>query len=727
MKALESLAALPFSGIGRRPDVVLAVMMACIVSMLIIPMPTVILDALIAVNIAAALIILLVSLFAKNALEVSTFPSLLLITTLFRLGLNVSTTRGILSQDNAGDVVKAFGNFVLQGDVVVGMIIFLVITLVQFLVIGKGAERVAEVGARFTLDAMPGKQMSIDAALRSGAYTEEEAQEKRDELGRASQLFGNMDGAMKFVKGDAIAGLIITALNLVGGFMIGAMRNGMELAEALETYSILTIGDGLVSQIAALLITLASGVLVTRVEAKNKEHNLGHTLKDEVLGNPKVLGIGAVLMIALALVPGLPFMPFMFCAFCVGALAVSGHFLPLLAKQKKPKTLTQVRHAQFKKNLDSKIRQAKEQKSLADRMSPSVVPLGIDIDPVLSAALGFDNEEDDDETELMSVYIPQLRDALYLETGVRFPGVRVRPHVGNLGKGTFVVRVNDVPVLREQVPTEQLLATSNPDSLRRLGVEAATGKHPISRARMALIKAEDREVVEAAGIAVWNPSGIVALHVASVLRRRAKDFIGLQEVSDMIAKMDKAYPALVKEVIPKVCTVPQLVNVMRRLVDERVSIRDLKTILEAMGEHGTRDGDALFLTEKVRSALAAQLAHAHAGLSGRLSVLLLEPMIEDTIASSISHNTHGKVLTLEPTICRSVINAIARALQPMVQQGIRPVILTNSEVRRFVRKLIEVDLPTVAVLSFDELPADLSVQPMGRASIEDEQEVAEAA
>ncbi len=726
MKALDP-AALPLASIGRRPDVVLALMMAFIVSMLIIPLPTMILDALIAVNIAAALIVLLVALFAKNALEVSTFPSLLLITTLFRLGLNVSTTRGILAHADAGEVVKSFGNFVLQGDVIVGMIIFLVITLVQFLVIGKGAERVAEVGARFTLDAMPGKQMSIDAALRAGSLTDDEAQEKRDDLSRASQLFGNMDGAMKFVKGDAIAGLIITALNLVGGFLIGSFRHGLEFADALETYSILTIGDGLVSQIAALLITLAAGMIVTRVEDKDKEKNLGYSLKEELLGNTKVLTIGAGLMLCLALVPGLPFLPFMFCALGVGTLAASGHFIPMMKQNQKPKTLTQVRHAQFKKNLDSKIKQAKEQKSLADRMSPSVVPLGIDIDPELSLALGFDDEEADDDTELMNVYIPQLRDALYLETGVRFPGVRVRPHVPNMAKGSFIVRVNDVPVLHEQVPTERLLATSNPDNLKRLGVTALTGKHPISRARMSLISPDDRAVVEAAGVAVWNPAGIVALHVASVLRRRAKAFIGLQEVSDMIAKMEKAYPALVKEVIPRVCTIPQLVNVLRRLVEERVSIRDLKTVLEAMGEHGTRDGDTLFLTEKVRAALAAQLAHAHAGMSGRLSVLLLDPMIEDTIASSISHNAHGKVLSLEPGICRSIINSVARALQPMVQQGVRPVILTNSEVRRFVRKLIEVDLPTVAVLSFDELPPDLTIQPMGRASIEDDEDVAAAA
>ena len=715
---LKMLAALPISGLTRRPDIVLALMVSAIVAMLIIPLPTFMLDGLIAINIAAALIVLLVALFAAKALDVSTFPTLLLMTTLFRLGLNVSTTRGILAHGDPGDVVTAFGEFVVQGDIVVGMVIFLVITLVQFMVIAKGAERVAEVGARFTLDAMPGKQMSIDAACRSGAISEEEAQDRRDELQRASQMFGNMDGAMKFVKGDAIAGLIITAINLVAGISIGTLRLEMDTGAAIETFCILSVGDGLVSQISALLVTLAAGILVTRVEAKNKDENLGFSLKREILGNTKVLNIGAGLMLVMAIVPGLPAIPFVMCAGFVLSLNVSNMFLMLLTKKaKSPGQATLARQLVFKEKLDRKVEEAKKQKSLADKLSPSVVPIGIDLDPKLSEYLNFESEDQDDDNELLSIYIPQLRDALYLETGVRFPGVRVRPMVKTLPEFSFMVRINDVPVMQERIQPDFLLATSAPENLRRLAINARPIQHPISKAKMSLIEKNEKEVVEASGVTVWNAAGMVALYVAGVLRKKAKGFIGLQEVSELIERLEKAYPALVKEVVPKVTSVPQLVNVLRRLVDENVSIRDLKSIVEALGEFGTMEGDGLFLTERVRSSLSGQLAYAYAGLENRLPVVLLDPMIEETIESGIVRTAHGQMLSLEPEIAREIVQTIAGALQPMVAQGKRPVILTNPDVRRFVRKLIETDLPSAAVLSYDELPPDLTIQPMGRAEL----------
>ncbi len=716
---LKALAALPIGGLARRPDIILALMVSAIVAMLIVPLPLFLIDGLIAVNIAISLIVLLVALFAAKALDVSSFPTLLLITTLFRLGLNVSTTRNILSHAEAGEVVTAFGKFVVQGDLVVGMVIFIVITLVQFLVIAKGAERVAEVGARFTLDAMPGKQMSIDAACRSGSITEEEAQDRRDELTRASQMFGNMDGAMKFVKGDAIAGLIITAINIVAGIVIGVFRLHMDLGSAAQTFCILTVGDGLVAQISALLITLASGILVTRVESKDKNENIGFSMKREILGNAKVLNIGAGLMLVMAIVPGLPAIPFVACAAFVFSLNVSNMFLPILMKRakKNPGTTTIARQLAFKEKLDKKVEEAKKQKSLTDKLSPSVVPIGIDIDPKLSEYLDFIDEEQDDDNELLSIYIPQLRDALYLETGVRFPGVRVRPQMRTLPEFTFVVRINDVPVLQERIAAGHLLATASPEKLQRLAINAKPIQHPISKAKMSLIEESQREVVEAAGITVWNAAGMVALYVAGVLRKKAKGFIGLQEVSELMERLEKAYPALVKEVIPKVATIPQLVNVLRRLVDENVSIRDLKTIVEALGEFGTMDNDGLYLTEKVRSSLSGQLAYAYAGLENRLPVVMLDPIIEDTISSGIVRRAQGQTLSLEAEIVRQIVQTVAAALQPMVAQGKRPVILTNPEIRRFVRKLVETDLPSVAVLSYDELPLDLTIQPMGRATL----------
>jgi type III secretion protein V len=696
--------------------VIVALFAAALVGMMIIPLPASILDILLASNIALSVLILVVNLFAPEALSVSSFPSLLLLTTLFRLGLNVSTTRLVLTKGDAGEVVAAFGKFVLQGDLVVGLVIFLIITLVQFLVIGKGAERVAEVSARFTLDAMPGKQMSIDAALRNGALTEQEAQQKRDDLGRESQLHGAMDGAMKFVKGDAIAGLVITALNLCAGFVIGVLRRKMTLAAAAETYSVLTVGDGLCAQIPALLITLSAGILTTRVAPREKNQTLGHSLRSELLSNPKVLGIGAGLCSIVALVPGLPTMPFLVIACGLGGLAAK----TLRAKAGTESATAQGRALAFKRKLEDKVKEAKAQRSVGDNVVPSVVPISIELEAELARSLGFDNPSACEDTELVGVLMPQLRDALYLETGVRFPGVRVLSGAPGLAVGQCQIRIKDVPVSRETIPIDKLLAVASPAQLKRLGVDAVPGKHPLSGAEVSLVGLEHKDLLEASGIAVWTASGVIALALARVLRRRARDFLGLQEASDLMDRLDKAYPALVKEVVPKAITLPQLVDVLRRLVDEGVSIRDLKTIVEALGEAGPYENDGVALTEMVRAALSRQIAHAHAGLTGRLPVVLLDPMIEDAVRGGIRSTRGGACLALEPEINRAIVRSTLQTLRPVVQAGLRPVILTSAEVRRFVRKLLETDLPEVSVLSFEELPGELTIQPMGRVVVRDE-------
>ena len=708
----QSLAALPFiRGIFRRADIALAIGVCLIAGLLIIPLPTLILDVLLSLNIAGSVLLLLIALFAKKAIDVSTFPSLLLITTLFRLGLNVSTTRGILAHADAGHVVKAFGQFVVQGDVVVGTVIFLVITIVQFLVIAKGSERVAEVAARFTLDAMPGKQMSIDAALRNGAIDDQEAEDKRKELGRESQMFGNMDGAMKFVKGDAIAGLIITALNLVAGFIIGVMRHEMLMTDAMEVYSILTVGDGLVSQVAALFVTLAAGVLVTRVEAKDPKANLGISMRRELLANSTALYIGAGLCIMLGLIPGLPFIPFLVIAVALVAIGV----METMFKLQDALALDSPA-AKFEEHLERKVKDAEKQKAVTDRLAPTVVPVTVELDPHLSRTLGFESDEAPTEfNQLVDVFIPQLREALYLETGVQIPGIQVRPCNPNLPRGGYLVKIKDVPVLNGEISLEQILAMATPKQLLRLGVDADEGEHPINRSPVALIAAGDKKVVEASGIAVWEPAGTVALHVASALRRRVKAFVGIHEMDALVSRLEKAYPTLVREVVPKVVTLSQLVEVVRRLVDEHVCVRDLKTILEALAEHSAYSDDGLYLTEQVRAALSEQIAYQHAGDKQRLHVLLLDPIIEETIAENIVTGPMGTSLCMEPELCASIIESIMDAMAPMLEAGHRPVVLTASRIRRFVRRLLESELPGASALSFEELPPDLVVQPVGRA------------
>jgi len=695
----------PLRLVERRPDVLLALVLGAVVSMLIVPFPPFVLDGLITVNIALSLVVLLVALFAVSVLEVSSFPTILLICTLFRLGLNVSTARGILARGDAGELVDAFGAFVVQGDIIVGLVSFAVVTLVQFMVIAKGSERVAEVAARFTLDAMPGKQMSIDAALRNGAITDAEAETKRQELGRTCQMFGNMDGAMKFVKGDAIAGLIITVINLVGGLSIGVLRNGLTAAEAMDVYSTLTIGDALVAQVSALLVTLAAGVLVTRVDGKSK--NLGFSIKDELFGHTRALNVGAALMGLLAFVPGFPALPFLICAALTATWSFGRGFVPALLSEESET---------FEDELERSLQAVQQQQAAAERLTPSVVPITLDLSEDLSESLGF-GDGADDATELVSLHIPQLRDALYLETGVRFPGIRVRPSAPGLEAGMFRLRVNDVPVLEEHLPADRWLATAPPSELERLAVDSQPIEHPVSKVVMSLVTPKDRAVIEASGITVWDTSGIIALYTASALRARATAFVGLQEVGELVERLEGAYPLLVREVVPKVATLRQLVDVLRRLVEEHISIRDMKTIVEAIGEHGERGLEPVWLTERVRGALGAQLAHSFAGLDKRISVVLLEPAIEDTVEAAIHSTRDGLMLSMDHDVCREVLFSIAEALEPAVASGQRPVVLTHSRIRRFVRRILETELPHVAVLSFDELPGDLAVQPLGRAAL----------
>ena len=710
MKSLTVSLQLALTVLARRSDVAFAIGVAMIAALLVVPLPTVLLDILIAVNIGFATLLLIVALMSHRALDISTFPALLLVTTLFRLGLNVSTTRGILADANAGEVVKAFGGFVLRGDVVVGSVIFLVITIVQFLVIAKGAERVAEVAARFTLDAMPGKQMSIDASLRAGAYSEEEAQQKRDELNRQCQLFGNMDGAMKFVKGDAIAGLIITVLNLVAGFIIGVARYDMPLEGALQTYSVLTVGDGLVSQIGALLVSISAGILVTRVESPDDRSNLGQDFKSEVLSRPKVLMVAAGLMMVLGAVPGLPFIPFVTMGLILSAFVL----LPALSSEPEAATDTDSQQ----QALAPANRPKPDGASDGDDPAPWVSPVILEVGGGLSRKLGF-RRDDTEGGELLDILIPQMRQALFLETGVQFPGVRLRTFSTIAPRTGFVIIIKNVPVFEQEINADKLMALTPPDRLQRLGVTAEETQHPMGGEPVALIDPADQRVVESSGAQVWNPAGVIALHLSCVLRDEAPSFLGIQEVSKMLKRLEKAYPDLVSEVVPKVLGVAKLAEVLRRLVDEGICIRDLKTIIEVVAEHGPYESDPAALSELVRGGLAKQIAHRHAGMSNRLPVVLLDSLIEDTIESGIQQTVRGSILCIEPELARSIVVSVAHALDPVVRRGTPPVILTSSRLRRLVRKIIEVDLPDVPVLSFEELPSKLLVQPIGRAVMTD--------
>ncbi len=710
------MAYLSYFGLGRHPELLLAIGIGGILGLLVVPVPVTVLDVLLATNMAFAGLILAAVLLSERPLSISTFPTLVVISTLFRVGLNVSTTRSILSFGTAGDVVFAFGQFVAHGDFATGFVVFLVLTLVQLMVIGKGAERVAEVGARFALDAMPGKQMSIDAAIRGGAITEEEAEARRAELNRESQFYGAMDGAMKFVKGDAMLGIVVTALNLIAGLAVGVFRFDMTFIGAVETFALLTIGDGLVSQMPSLLVALSAGVITTRVASRVPHHDLGRTLGAELISNPKVLALAGGFAIAVGLIPGMPTLPF---AAVGGAVALGAGLLRWRPSTFGPVAAETGDESGLEHAFAERRKMAAAQKAVSDQLAPTVPVLGVDLGDELSTRLGFGRGQDD-RTALMVDWIGQVRDAVFGETGVRLPGVRVKSFVPGLGPNQAVFRVKDVPVSTAAVRPARAFAFASTDELRRLGVDAEPADNPVSAAPASTFDPHLTVHVRPAGIQVLCEAGVVAIHLLQVARRHLFELIGLQETAESLARLEKVCPELVRELVPKVVTVAQLRDVLRQLVRERVSIRDLKSILEGLGEHGAHIADIVTLTEHVRRCLSLQLTHQLAGPSLRLGVVVLEPVVEAMIEDAIVTVPSGGYLALEPELQSALLQGIAKAFQPIQRTGVAAVLITRARIRHYVHALLEVQgsLSSISVVSYDELRNDLIIQPLGCVRVE---------
>jgi type III secretion protein V len=635
-------------------DAVLAGIVIAVVALMIVPLPTWLLDLLIASNIAGSVVILLVSLYVSEALKIASFPTLLLITTLIRLALNVSSTRLILLQADAGEVIRAFGTFVVRGNYVVGAVIFLILTIIQFIVIAKGSERVAEVGARFALDAMPGKQMAIDAELRSGAIDGAEARARRRSLVRESQFYGAMDGAMKFVKGDVIASLLITVVNILGGLAIGVGQKGLEPVAALKRYGLLTIGDGLVTQIPALVIATGAGVLVTRVASEEADTPLGAELASQLFGQPQALRVGSFFVLLLALVPGLPTLPFL----VIGALL-------LLGSRARTKTLRSTKE----RALNEPAQRRTSGGGAELRFVPVVTPWGLDVSSDLA---GFE----DDDVRGSEVRRPGLRSAL---TAVR----------------EIVFRDLGVPL-----PAGRLLAN---DQLPSRHVVLSIHEVP---ARVFAIPSEivDNQIAE-----------YVVGQALAVLQGRAVDFLGIAETQSLLDELEQIAPATVRQVVPKPVAVTLLADVLRRLAEERVNIRDLRAILEALALVGNSERDPLNLAEFVRSQLRRPLTHALTQGARELSVVLLEPQIEEAVRSAVSRTPAGSFLTLAPAAARDIVSAVRRAVPPGSEAPL--VVLTQPDIRRFVRKLLELDLREARVVSYAELLPEVAIRPVGRASL----------
>ncbi|HVJ93496.1 MAG TPA: flagellar biosynthesis protein FlhA, partial [Labilithrix sp.] len=620
----------------------LALLVISVVAMMIVPLPTWLLDVLIATNLSISVAVLLVVLYVPDALAVATFPTILLLTTLFRLALNVSSVRLILLQANAGEVIRAFGHFVVRGNYVVGGVIFLVLTIIQFIVIAKGSERVAEVGARFVLDAMPGKQMAIDAELRSGAIDGNEARRRRRMLSRESQFYGAMDGAMKFVKGDVIASLVITVVNILGGLAIGVGQKGMSAVDALKRYGLLTIGDGLVSQIPALVLSTAAGVLVTRVASEDPDTPLGEELARQLFGMPKALRVASGFVLLLSLVPGLPGPPFL-------VLAAALFFIA---------------RARTRQISRSEQRDATEPRPVAPTggrrteipFVPIVVPWSIEVSEDLAGAL--DDARDDEHRQGLRSEALALRERLFAELGVPLPAPRVRVAAG-LPPRHAVISLFEVPARLMPLPEGT----------------------------------DDLEVVR-----------LVTETATELLRGRAGDFLGLAETQRLLDELEQFAPATVRNVVPKPVSLTLLTDILRRLLEESVSIRDLRAILEALASVATTEKDPLTLTELVRGQLRRALTFKLTRGATHLGVVLVDATIEDTIRRAIQRTPAGAFLTLAPAAARDVVAALRRAAsEATAQTSSPPVFLTQPDIRRFMRKLLETELPDVTVVSFAEL------------------------
>jgi type III secretion protein V len=641
----------------KHADLLLAGAVVAIVAMMVVPLPTPLLDLLLSVNIAAAVTLLLVSLYVGEALKFATFPTLLLLTTLFRLALEISATRLILLRADAGEVIHAFGSFVVAGNLVVGAVIFVILTVVQFIVISKGAERVAEVAARFTLDAMPGKQMSIDAELRAGHIDAREARARRAALARESQLFGAMDGAMKFVKGDAIAGVIVLAVNVVGGLVIGVLQRGLDVGAAARVYTVLTIGEGLVAQIPALLVSTAAGIIVTRVasdEDGGGASHLGRDMARQLLAQPKALAIAAGMLALLAVVPGLPALPFLALAAALGAVAWRLLRAPAAAAGEPAGDAA-----------------APARPGAPAPLVPMLTPIAVEVSAELGALLGPVGAKD--EGAFAGEVVPRARERLFAELGLALPVVRLRPGAEGLAGGAFVLRLNEVPLARGEIARADL-ATAG----ARLGDE------------------------------------IVAL-----MRRYGHELLGVQEAQALLDGLERTHPALVREVVPKLVSPVLLADVLRRLVEEGVSLRNLRDILGALAEWAPHERDPVVLAEHVRAALRRAITFRHVRPGGVLPAYLLDGLIEDTIRDAIHKTPTGSYLALEPQLSRDIVGAVTRALGPdLAAGGALPfVLLTNAEIRRYVRRLVETVHPDLAVLSYQELAPEAEIRPLGRISI----------
>ncbi len=668
-------------------DMIIAFVVVSVVIMIIIPVPKGIMDFLLTLNITLSLIILLISMYINQPLQFSIFPSLLLLTTLLRLSLNISTTRLILRDADAGQVIRAFGDFVVGGDAMVGFIIFLIIVVIQFIVITKGAERVAEVAARFTLDAMPGKQMAIDADLNAGLIDEAEARERRKSIERAADFYGAMDGASKFIKGDAIAGIIIILIDISGGLIIGIVRRGMDFLSALSTYTLLTVGDGLVSQIPALLISTSAGIIVTKTAS---DTNLGSEILRQLLSQPKVMFLSAGMLAALGLVPALPQLPLNTLAIL---LVISGSAIRRAARREEADMGEEVQPEYIEE-----MRKPENVMSLL-KVDPIEVEFGYAIIPLADVNQGGD----------LLDRVVMIRRQIALELGMVVPIIRLRDNI-QLNPSQYRIKIKGIEVSEGELVMDGFLAMDPGTADGE--IDGTDTTEPAFGLPAKWIKEEERERAELLGYTVVDPPTVISTHLTETIKSHVHELLGRQEVKKLVDNLKENYPTLVEELIPKQMTFGEVQKVLANLLKEGVSIRDLVTIFETLADYApvTRDPD--MLTEYVRQSLARTISKKFV-TGKRAKVVTLDRDLEERIMNSVQQTEQGSYLTLDPAVTKEIMNSLTKQMDLFNQLGEQPIILTSPMVRLYFKKLTEQFAPGLIVLSYNELDPGIEIQSMG--------------
>lgn len=663
-----------------------------IVVMMIVPLPSMVLDLLIAVNITGAVLILLVSLSVTRPLDFAVFPSLLLIATMFRLALNVSATRLVLLDGFAGKVIEAFGHFVVGGSLVVGLVIFVILVVIQFVVITNGAGRVAEVAARFTLDAMPGKQMAIDADLNSGLIDEDEARRRRHEVSAEADFYGAMDGASKFVKGDAIAAIVITLVNLFGGFFIGVVQRHQSMGDAVSTYSLLSVGDGLVSQVPALLISISTGLIVTRATT---ERDMGSDLMHQFGQQRRAVQIAGAAILFLAMIPGLPKTPFLVVG---GGMLVIAQRLP---KQDQPDAATPETIAALAAAAAAPSPDAPESITREMRVEPLELELAYDLIDLVDSSAGGD----------LLDRVRALRRKLALELGIVIPLVRTRDNL-ELPPRTYAIRLHGVEVARGEAPVGMLLAIG--DDLTSL--PGTVTQEPVFGLDAKWVPVEMRRHVGLSGVTLVDRSSVVTTHLAEIVRRNAHQLLGREDVKALIDMTKSTHPVVIEELTPTPLTLGEVQCCLQSLLVEHVCIRDLVRIFEAMSSRARSSTDPDGLLEAARTALGAAISATHA-VEGRLPVITFDPLLEQTLLESLRTGESGSFLLLDPAYAERLAVETARLAEQAEQTGDRPVLVCAQPLRLPLHRLVQAAAPGLPVLSYSELGSQLSITPVGAVNV----------